>query len=63
MDEQAMRVYLTKYSEGASAAVFAAHVLRNYSIKQRAALGASIIEQAYTLLRSNMPSDDAEMKG
>ena len=63
MDEQAMRGYLTKYSEGASAAVFAAHVLRNYSIKQRAALGASIIEQAYKLLRSNMPSDDAEMKG
>ena len=42
------------YAHMDTAEIFAAHVLRNYSFEQQAALGRDSIEAAYRLLRSRL---------
>lgn len=52
-DEQSMRMYLSAVSCEDSVEKFAEQILRNYDFEQRKDLGASLIEQAYSVLIRN----------
>ena len=63
MNEYEMIEYLNTRTCGIAIDNFAEHVLRNYSFEERTALGASPIEQAYTVLRNNLHDYEGREKG